>query len=157
MNQPNDPSDYDRGYASRSEEAAVRLMRVAGMLQVRIGRVLKHYGLSPATHDILTVLRDAGGTLASRRVAEAISTAAPDLTRLVQRLEKAGLVTRGRDAGDKRVVVVTLTDAGRGKLDAVAGPISSLHKQVMGRLKKGERKDLVRILTALEADGLPRI
>jgi len=148
---------YDRGYASRSEEAAVRLIRVAGLLQVRIARVLKHYDLSPAAHDILTVLRDAGGALPSRRVAAAMSTAAPDLTRLLHRLAGAGLVQRQRDPGDKRIVVVVLTDAGRGKLDAVAGPISSLHKQVMGRLKKGDRKDLVRILQSLESAGESRV
>ncbi len=146
-----------RAYTSRSEEAAVRLLRVAGLLQVRIGRVLKHYGLSPAAHDVLCVLRDAGGVLASRRVAEAMSSASPDLTRLLRRLEEAGLVGRSQDAKDKRVLMVSLTDAGRLRLDAVAGPMQSLHKQVMGRLKKGDRKDLVRILAELEASGESRV
>jgi len=146
-----------RAFASRSEEAAVRLMRAAGMVQVRLARLLKHYGLSPATYDILRVLADAGGACASRDIARRIATAAPDLTRLLQRLEKAGYIERSRDTTDRRVISVRLTDAGRELLDRTAGPIASLHKQIMGRLKKGERKALVAALRQLEDDGVRRV
>ena len=135
----------------------MRLVRVAGIMQVREARVLKHYGLSPVGHDILTVLRDAGGSLPARRVADAISTASPDLTRLLQRLAAKELIGRERDTRDKRVMLVSLTDAGRDLLQQVAGPIGSLHKQMMGRLKKGERKELVRILAALEEVNATRL
>lgn len=135
----------------------MRLMGAAAMVQVRLARVLKHYGLSPATHEVLTVLADAGGRCASKHIAPQLSTAAPDLTRLLQRLERAGLIERSRDASDKRVVIVSLTGAGQTALDDAAGPIASLHKQVMGRLKKGERKALISILRQIEADGATRV
>jgi len=132
-------------------------MRAAGMVQVRLARLLKHYGLSPATYDILRVLADAGDACASRHLARCIATAAPDLTRLLQRLEKAGYIERSRDTTDRRVVTVRLTDAGRDLLDRTTGPIASLHKQIMGRLKKGERKALVAALRQLEDEGVSRV
>ena len=146
-----------RGYASRSEEASVRLLSVAGVLQVRLGRVLKHYGLSPATYDILSVLASEGGKLPAKRVQSLIATASPDLTRLLQRLSDQGLIERDRDPADKRAVVVSLTEQGKSLLQQVAGPIESLHKQMLGRIKKGERKELVRILKALEEANEGRV
>ncbi len=151
------PTPATRTFGSRSEEAAIRLMRAAGMVQVRVARLLKHYGLSPATHDILRVLADAGGRCASKDIAQRVATAAPDLTRLLQRLEKAGHIERGRDAEDRRVVTVRLTDTGRALLDQTAGPLASLHKQIMGRLQKADRKALVAALRRLEDDGATRV
>jgi len=153
----NPASDAGRRYDSRSEEAVVRLLRVAGILQVRLARMLKHYNLSPAGYDILVVIDDAGGSLPAKAVSERIATASPDLTRLIQRLVAKGWVITKRDPADRRALLVELTGPGRSLIQKVAGPASSLHKQMLGRIKKSDRKDLVRILQTLEDEGSARI
>lgn len=142
-----------RSFDSRSEEAAVRLLRTAGLLQVKVARVLRHYGISPVGYDILVVLDGAGGSLRPRQIADAISTASPDLTRLLQRLELQGLVRREKHDGGRRTLRVTLTDDGAAMLVQVAGPVGSLYKQVLGRLEKSDRKQLLRVLRKLEGRG----
>jgi len=68
-------------------------------------------------------------------------TRVPDVTRIVDRLEKAGLVKRRRSDEDKRVVLVSITRKGLAKLDDLDRPVRDLHARQMGHVP---RKDLER-------------
>lgn len=126
-------------------------MRVGSMMQLRTARTLKHYGVSAPTYDILSVLCETREPMPSHRIAGLIRTAVPDISRLIDRLESKGLVARRRSTADRRVVLVSITPGGRAVVEQARIPMDSLAKQVMGRLKKGERRDLIRLLAKLDA------
>jgi DNA-binding MarR family transcriptional regulator len=74
-------------------------------------------GLTPNQYNVLRILRGASPTgLTCGQIAERMITRDPDVTRLTDRLVRAGLARRERGAGDRRVVEVGITDAGRGVL-----------------------------------------
>ena len=71
-------------------------------------------GMPIAFYDVLAQLSEAdGGRLRMRELAEAVLLSRSGLTRLVDRMERAGLVSRERCADDRRGAYATITGAGR--------------------------------------------
>lgn len=73
----------------------------------------------------------------------------PDVTRLVDRLQKRGLVSRRRSAKDRRVVYVKITDEGLALLASLDEPIIEAHKALFAHLGEGETRTLIDILAKL--------
>ena len=73
-------------------------------------------------------------------------TQMPDITRLVDRLEAAGLVSRGARAEDRRVVLIQITRRGLRLLAKLDEPVLTLHRQQLGHLSRAEIAELCRLL-----------
>jgi DNA-binding MarR family transcriptional regulator len=73
-------------------------------------------------------------------------TRLPDITRLVDRLEQKGYVSRARTETDRRVVLLTITDSGRKLLGGLDPSVTELHKRQLGHLTPAERSELNRLL-----------
>jgi DNA-binding MarR family transcriptional regulator len=73
---------------------------------------------------------------------------APDITRLLDKLEQRGLVVRERPADNRRVVRVTVTEAGRALLRELREPLRSCHERQLGHLSPGQLRDLTALLRA---------
>src|SRR5713226_6186305 len=100
-------------FTSLEEEAFVALMRTADQLAWRGAEMLKQHGLSPTQYNALRILRGAGAKgLACSEIGERMINRDPDITRLVDRLERRGLVQRSRDKRDRRVITTRITGAG---------------------------------------------
>jgi DNA-binding MarR family transcriptional regulator len=76
-------------------------------------------------------------------------TQTPDITRLVDRLEAAGLVRRERTEADRRLVLVHVTAAGLTLLARLDEPILALHRAQMEHLSADELAELNRLLVKL--------
>ena len=86
-------------------EVVLNVLCIADMLLQRIAAVLKPLKLSPSQYNVLRILRGAGPEgLACREIGELMITRDPDITRLLDRLEASGLLTRTRDQKDRRVI-----------------------------------------------------
>ncbi len=112
------------------EQAFLNLLRTADALQAELVAVLKPTGLSQTGFNVLHILRGAGEYgLTSREVGQRMITRDPDLTRLLDRLETRGLVTRLRCEKDRRRVYSKLTPAGAQLLAEYDGPVvAKLHE-----------------------------
>ena len=77
---------------------------------------------------------------------------APDITRLLDKLERRGLVARDRPADNRRVVRVGITAAGIDLLDRLREPVRDCHARQLGHLP---RKDLEALVALLQAARLP--
>ena len=77
----------------------------------------------------------------------------PDITRLLDRLERAGLVHRYRDTRDRRVVRGTLTPEGSDLVERMAAPLEALHCDLVSHLDADERKHLVSLLRKARRAG----
>src|SRR5215472_12859005 len=110
------------------EEAALAVIRTADRLMLQVTEILKPYSLSPTQYNVLRILRGAGKDGAScKDVANRLITRDPDVTRLMDRLEKRGLLTRDRDPEDRRVVTHRLTDEGLALVNELDRPIQEQH------------------------------
>jgi DNA-binding MarR family transcriptional regulator len=115
------------------ESAYVALQRTADRLQTRMAEWLKPHGLSPTQYNALRILRGAGPEgLPCSQIGERMLTHDSDITRLVDRLEKRGLVARRRDSCDRRVVRARIKPAGLDLLAELDRPLRDFVKELLG-------------------------
>ncbi|MCD0170849.1 MarR family transcriptional regulator, partial [Deinococcus sp. 23YEL01] len=104
------------------------MQRLALRQQHETAELLRDYDLSGPQFNVLRILRGAGEQgLTCSEIGGRLLVHDPDVTRLLDRLQKAGLVRRDRDRPDRRVVATRLTDQGRALLARIDQPISALH------------------------------
>src|SRR5215471_17249183 len=95
------------------EEATLAVIREADRLLQSVSGLLKPYSLSPTQYNVLRILRGAGASGTSAKdIGGKLLARDPDITRLMDRLEKRGLLTRERAKEDRRIVVHCLTGDG---------------------------------------------
>ena len=130
------------------QEVFVSILRTAELLSADVSRLLKPKNLTNTAYNVLRILRGAREKdgLACSEIAARMFNRDPDITRLVDRLEKGGLVERQRQEDDRRVVKVAITGAGLKLLNELDGPVLDLHKQ---QLKHVGRKGLAELAKLL--------
>jgi DNA-binding MarR family transcriptional regulator len=129
------------------EEAALNVVRTADVLMQRVGEVLKPHGLSATQYNVLRILRGAGDEgVSSKDVGCRLLARDPDITRLMDRLEKRGLVARDRAREDRRVVTHRLTTEGLALLSELDEPIESANREMMKHISPEKLKTLIAIL-----------
>jgi DNA-binding MarR family transcriptional regulator len=126
------------------------LVRAASKLDAELNRVLRPLDLTSATYNILKVLRSAGGAGRScGDISEQLIAQVPDMTRLLDRLERLGYVSRERSSIDRRMVKVLITDKGIEVLDSLKGAVGDCHIRQLGHLgaeKLGVLSELLRVV-----------
>jgi DNA-binding MarR family transcriptional regulator len=136
-----------RPFASPQQEAHIGLGRTWAVLDHAFSDALKPHGITPTQYNVLRILRGAGEKgLCRAEVMERMIARVPDATRLLDRLEAAGLIGRCRDAGDRRYVTTTITEDGLQLLRVLEEPVLELHRRHFGALDEGELRALVQIL-----------
>lgn len=135
-----------RPFEHPEQEAALNLMRTADWLSLAFGRLFRQHGLSAPQYNVLRILRGEGQPLPSLEIASRMVTGVPDITRLIDRLEGAGLVSRRRCEADRRVVYVALTEAGADSVASLDKPVLALHQQLLGHLDRESLATLNRLL-----------
>jgi len=136
-------------FESLEQEVFLNCWRTTDWLMRSTWAVLKGVGLSPALYNVLRILRGAGPQgISCQDIAQRMVTRDPDLTRLLDRLEKRRLVVRHRQQRDRRVVKATITEAGLAVLAQLDHPIRQMHLRQLGHL--GEQR-LTQFLRLLEA------
>jgi len=141
-----------RPFASREQEALLNLVRTNDQFQLRFARLFREYdGLTASQYNILRILRGEGQPLPCLEIAGRMLTQVPGITGLLDRLEKAGLVSRERSAADRRVILVTITGKARQLLGDLDEPVLALHRDLLGHLSEAELKELIRLLEKARA------
>jgi len=149
-------------FASPEQEAFLNVQRSAAILAGPFERLFKSRGITGASYNVLRILRGAGaGGRQCHEIGEHMVAQVPDVTRLIDRLERAGLVTRSRCDKDRRVIHVRVTADGLALLAALDGPLLEMHREQLGHLSSAELAQLNRILVKArqfkdEASAPPR-
>ncbi len=141
-----------RPFSSTAVEAVLGIERTADKLQGAFAAALKPHGVSPTQYNVLRILRGAGEHgLPTLEIGHRMVTREPDVPRLIDRMEKAGLVTRRRCTEDRRVVWCSLSPQGA-SLMTVLDPIAEgLPVQQMAMLSEEEQRTLVTLLDRVRA------
>lgn len=130
-------------------EALVALHFTADRLYWRFSEMLKPYGLSPTQFNALRILRGARQEgRACNEIAERMVNRDPDITRLIDRLERRGLVVRSREGRDRRVITIRITVMGLELLASIDRPVQEFNRKMMGHLGDQKLRTLVQLLEA---------
>lgn len=136
-----------RPFDSLQEEAFLNLLRTTNLLQQGLARELKSWKLTPTQYNVLRILRGAHPeTLRCQEVGARMVTPQPDVTRILDRLEGQGWVTRTRDTPDRRVVRATITEEGLALLAELDEPVRKWLASTLGHIETPELRQAVRFL-----------
>jgi DNA-binding MarR family transcriptional regulator len=137
-----------RNFPSVEGEAGLNILRTAEMLYEKLNAALKPRDLTFTQYNVLRILRGAGATgVTCSQLAERMIVRDPDVTRLLDRLEKRGYVERRRSEQDRRMLIVTISAAGLEHLHAADGPIV---KAMTSTMEKPGKEKLLQLIGVLE-------
>lgn len=140
-----------RRVGSPEEAAFLDLLRTADLLSRGGLEVLKAEDVSPTQYNVLRILRGAPEGLTCGEIAGRLITRDPDVTRLLDRMEKRGLISRARESRDRRIVLARITPEGLKLVDRLDEPIQKVHKKQLGHLGKERLRALGKLLAAARA------
>lgn len=128
-----------RPFVSREEEVYLNIQRTAELLWSGVNETFKQVDLTPTQYNVLRILRGAGGQgVSCGEVSERLVTKDSDITRLLDRLETRGLISRERDKRDRRVITTRITDEGFRLLAGLDKPVAECHRRQLGHM--GEKR-----------------
>ncbi|MBA3685686.1 MAG: MarR family transcriptional regulator [Planctomycetes bacterium] len=141
-------------FASIEVEAHLNLLRSADTHAREVSALFKTYELTPTQYNVLRILRGAGEPgLPCSEIAARLITHDPDVTRLIDKLERRNLVARTRDARDRRVVTVRATAAGVALAGdpALDAALVDLHRRQFAALSADELVTFIALLERARA------
>jgi DNA-binding MarR family transcriptional regulator len=130
------------------DQLFVALLKASDSLASQADQLIKANGLTSAQYNVLRILRGAGPEgLPCNTIAERMISRDPDMTRLLDRMEKRDVISRERQKEDRRVVKARITDEGLKLLKKMDAPIRELHKSQFAHMTSARLKTLMDLLT----------
>ena len=150
-----DASPKHKGKGGRApggleEEVFVSLHRTADLLARRVEKVLRAADVSPTQYNVLRILRGSPEGLPCSEIGKRMISRDPDITRLLDRLEKRALISRCREEEDRRTVLTRITPQGLRLLSELDEPVAEAHRAQLGHVG---RERLHSLLDLLELAG----
>ncbi len=143
-------------FDSLAQEAFLNLWRTYDRLRALEDALFAQFDLTPQQYNVLRLLRGAHPeTLPTLGIAARLVTHAPDITRMLDKLEAAGLIERERPAGNRRTVLIRITSEGLVRLKQIDKPLRECHQQQLGHLSAEQLEQLVSLLQLARAPHEP--
>ena len=137
---------------SLENQIFVALLKTADVLGQQAEQVLRSAGLTGAQYNVLRILRGAEPEgLACRGIGDRMISHDPDITRLLDRMEKRRLITRERQTEDRRVVKTRVTPEGLALMKTLDLPVRELHKRQFRHISGARLKTLAGLLEEIGA------
>ena len=135
-------------FGTPQEEAVLNIVRTGATLQDSFEQIVKPFGITGSQYNVLRILRGAEPEgLCRNALRDRMLTRMPDVTRLLDRMEESGLVTRTRDADDRRLVSTRITRQGRRMLDDLDDVVIAHQMRRLGHLDPEQLRTLSDLLT----------
>lgn len=123
--------------------AYLRLVVAYEQLVAPFEALFRERGMTKAQFNVLRVLIQAPeGGLPCLEIGRRLIHRQPDVTRLIDRMEKGGLVERQRSAADRRKIFVRLTDQGRETCLGFYQDVSRVHEDILDHVDEGTLRRL---------------
>jgi len=148
-------------FRSTAQEATVALLRTASVVSRAVARAVEPAGISLAQYNALRIIRGAGtGGIPTLSIRERMIDEGTTITRLLDKLEDAGLIRRERSVPDRRQVFCFVTDAGRALLEKLDPQVNDMDEEVVSALNETQLERFIELLdlvrTANAERGAPR-
>jgi DNA-binding MarR family transcriptional regulator len=140
-------TSHHRRFDSLEQEAFLNLWRTYDRLRAFEDELFGRYDLTPQQYNALRLLRGSHpAKVPTLALAARLVSRAPDITRLLDKLEERGLIDRRRPGDNRRVVHVGITPAGLALLTELDGEVRACHSRQLGHLGRPELEALIRLL-----------
>jgi DNA-binding MarR family transcriptional regulator len=147
-----DELKMSRPFKSLEEEAILSIARTAALLEHAGAEALKPFKLTITQYNVLRILRGAGEPgLCRNEVGQRLVTQVPDVTRLLDRMEAAGLIVRQRGGEDRRFVATRITEKGLKLLDKIDSELPAIHGRQLGHMGQKRLRELITLLEEVRA------
>jgi DNA-binding MarR family transcriptional regulator len=134
------------------QETWLNLQRTSAQLTHHFEHRLRPYGLSPTQYNVLRILRGAGDSgLCQNEIGSRLVAQVPDVPRILARMEKAGWVRRVRGDEDRRMMLVSLTQAGATLVNSMDGAVNDMMAGVFGTMAEADLERLNDLLVQARA------
>lgn len=137
-------------FDSPAQEAMLNLMVASDYVREHVDRVCSEYGITHGQYNVLRILRGAYPEGHPRcEIAMRMVDRAPDVTRLVDRLERQGLVERVRSEDDRRLSITRITSKGLDTLGQMTPRLEEFQRRFSAKISKQDCRELSRICETL--------
>ena len=144
-------------FRSTAQEATIALLRTASVVNRSLARVVEPSGLSLAQYNALRIIRGAGtGGIPTLSIRERMIEEGTTITRLLDKLEEAGLIRRERSYPDRRQVLCFVSDAGRALLDDLDPKVNAADEAVVASLDAGQLDRFIELLDLVRSANAER-
>lgn len=141
-----------RPFHSVKAEVAVSILRTAALIERHFAQVVARTGVTTQQYNVLRILRGAGDEgLPTLVIRDRMIHAAPGITRLLDKLENAGLARRERTSPDRRQVFCYITPKGLDVLQALDEEMRKADEVAVGDLTDAEQRQLLKLLERVRA------
>jgi DNA-binding MarR family transcriptional regulator len=143
------PSNRQRAatFDSLEQEVFLSVWRTYDRLRIVEEQLFTQFALTPQQYNLLRLLRAARPEgLPTLSLAGRLVSRAPDITRMLDKLEERGLLARTRPTDNRRVVQVAITEAGLALLNEIAEPLRDCHARQLGHMSAAKLKELCTLL-----------
>jgi DNA-binding MarR family transcriptional regulator len=136
------------------DQVFISIQKTADGLAQPVEQFLKASGLTGTQYNVLRILRGSEPEgLACSAIGEKMISHDPDMTRLLDRMEKRGLITRQRQSNDRRVVKARITPRGLEILKRLDRPVHDLHKRQFQHISQRRLKEALALLEEVRERG----
>ena len=140
------------GFPDPVQEALLNILVTADFLRQQVERICTEGGITGTQYNVLRILRGAGPQgLCRNEVGERLVTKVPDVTRLLDRMEAAGLILRQRGGEDRRFVATQITEKGLKLLEKIDRELPAIHGRQIGHVSQKRLRELIGILEEVRA------
>ena len=134
-------------FSGLEQEATLSIARTEAALRQPLEELLKGAGVSLTQYNVLRILRGAGAEgLTRNEIRDRLINRMPDVTRLLDRMEDAGWVTRARETEDRRCVATHLSRSGRALVDSLDAPVQEEHVRRLSHMTRTQLRTLIDLL-----------
>jgi DNA-binding MarR family transcriptional regulator len=143
-----------QNFRSREQQAVLGLLRTADAIKRSLAHVVEPHGITPQQYNVLRILRGAGSEgLPTLTIGERMVEQTPGVTRLIDRLERKGLVVRTPCPKDRRRVFCQITTKGLELLDELDEPVNRWDVQTVSILPPSDVDSLIKLLDRVRASN----
>lgn len=137
------------------QEAMLNLLVAADAVRAELDRACEEVGLTHAQYNVLRIVRGAADGRSRTEIATRMLDRAPDVTRIIDRLEQRGLIERSRGDQDRRQSIARITKAGRALLEEIDPRIRKVHEWLGEKISRADARELSRVCEAIYEDPTP--
>ena len=144
---------HSRKRVSVEQKAVIGVLRAAGIVRREVVRILRPHGLGHSQYNVLRILRGAPEGLGTMEIVSRMLDEVPGITRLIDGLERRGLVVRVPSKSDRRRIDCRITRAGLEMLSELDESVDEMNRRVLKSLTSAEATRLIGLLERVNPEG----
>ena len=136
----------NRPFVSLEQQVYLSILRTASELSYAVDQYFRPFDITPSQYNVLRILRGVGADgLCRNEISERMVTATPDMSRLLDRMEKAGWVRRERAEDDRRQVSTYITKSGMELLETLETPTRDFVMRLFSGTRVSDLKAVLKV------------